>query len=133
VMPDGTRLRWERVPDELYDEDFGVSFHRHFDEADWKAIYVTTVLSSLAREALFRIGSDDQIVVWLNGAEVLRSAQPGEHDVPVTLRKGNNRVLIKICNSVGNWGFTFRVTHADGKPYYDLMAGADADWKPPEQ
>ena len=133
VMPDGTRLRWERVPDELYDENYGVSLHRFFDEPDWKAVYVTTVLSSPARETLLRVGSDDQIVVWLNGTEVLRSAQPGEHDVPVTLRKGNNRVLIKICNSTGDWGFTFRVTDPDGKPYYDLMAGADADWNPPEQ
>ncbi len=133
VMPDGTRLLWERVPDELYDENDGVSFQDAFGEADWKAVYVTTVLSSPARETLFRVGSGDQIVVWLNGTEVLRTAQPGEHDVPVTLRKGNNRILMKICNATGDWGFTFRVTDPDGKPYYDLMAGADADWNPPDE
>jgi hypothetical protein len=31
------------------------------------------------------------------------------------LKKGLNRVLIKVCNRLGDWGFYFRVTDETGK------------------
>jgi len=137
VMPDGTQRRWVTVPEALYDERHGVFFHEHFgDEAEWKAIYVTTVIQSPdARDVLLKLGSDDSVVVWLNGAEVhrhdiARGAAPDQDTVKAALRRGDNRVLMKVCNGGGGWGFFFRVTDPAGNPYYDLAADADSTWNP---
>ena len=40
--------------------------------------------------------------------------------VPVTLKAGENTILVKICNEELRWGFYMRVTDEDGKPYNDL-------------
>ncbi|MBN1918560.1 MAG: hypothetical protein JW889_11685 [Verrucomicrobia bacterium] len=131
---DGRELRWTAVPDELYDEENGVFFHEAIDDPEWKTIYVTTIISSPEqRDMLMHIGSDDGVVVWLNGKEVhrhdvQRGAEPDQDQVKATFLKGNNRVLIKICNGVGGWGFYFDITDPEGKPYYDLRSSADIDW-----
>jgi len=133
MMPDGTQHRWVEVPAECYDEQYGVIFNEAFDEPDWKMLYVTTVLSSPeAREVLLKLATEDALAIWLNGTEVHRNhAVPGYDEAQVTLRKGNNRLLMKVCNNTGPWGFGFVITDLEGRPYYDLTAG-DAGWNPPE-
>lgn len=37
--------------------------------------------------------------------------------IPVTLKPGKTPVLLKICNLKEDWGFIFRVTAPDGKPW----------------
>ena len=59
------------------------------------------------------LGSDDAVRVWLNGELVHESSTPRalvpDDDVfPVKLKKGTNRLMIKIANDQGDWGFTFR-------------------------
>jgi hypothetical protein len=61
----------------------------------------------------FSFGSNDSIKVWLNGRVILdnqveRSAQPDQDRVPVQLRAGENRLLVKIVNGAENGGFFFR-------------------------
>ena len=51
--------------------------------------------------------------VWLNGELVHESSTPRalvvDDDVfPVKLKKGTNRLVIKVANDQGDWGFTFR-------------------------
>ncbi|CAA9406550.1 MAG: GH4, partial [uncultured Phycisphaerae bacterium] len=60
--------------------------------------------------AVLRCGSDDGIRVWLNGEqvhsrEVGRAYRPGSDAVDVRLRPGVNRVLVKVDNYHGAWGF----------------------------
>ena len=60
------------------------------------------------------VGSDDGIVVFLNGqrvhTQIVRRPIVVDGDrVPVSLRPGKNRCLIKVSNNLGNWGFATRV------------------------
>ena len=61
-----------------------------------------------------RIGSDDSVVVFLNGQKV--HTQPAkrpilidEDRVPVSLRPGKNRCLVKISNELQKWELAARV------------------------
>ena len=36
--------------------------------------------------------------------------------MPVTLKKGNNKVLVKIGQGSGDWTVSFRTTDRDGRP-----------------
>jgi hypothetical protein len=68
------------------------------------------VESADSRDALLRCGSDDGIKVWLNGRqvhvnEVGRAYRPCSDEVVVRLRRGTNRVLVKVDNYTGGWGF----------------------------
>lgn len=79
--------------------------------------------------AILRIGSDEGVKAWLNGEAVwtLDARRPAGFDqdrVPVVLRPGWNRVLLKIAESKGEWGFRFRVTDGIGVPLAGLTAAA---------
>jgi hypothetical protein len=68
-----------------------------------------------------RYGSDNDMVVWLNGVEVVRRLNAGglERDAEkarVTLKEGRNRVLVKVHNRTGMWGFHLRFTDSSGAP-----------------
>jgi hypothetical protein len=94
-----------------------------FDHSE--AFAFTNVYSEANRKALFLVGSDDGVKVWLNGAVVFtkageRAAKPGEFSVPVTLRRGWNRVLVKVENIEKDWGFFFTLADEGGK----RLAGA---------
>ncbi len=86
---------------------------------NWAVAYAaTSVQSPETRQVQLRIGSDDDIKVWLNGELVLsrnvdRPAVPDEDIVPVTLQKGQNQLLLKVCNRLYSWGFYARITDAN--------------------
>jgi hypothetical protein len=76
------------------------------------------VTSVHAREALLRSGSDDGIKVWLNGEVVFeknvrRSYREDQDCFDVYLQEGINRILVKITNADGTWGFGMAVPLAD--------------------
>ena len=63
-----------------------------------------------AGEILFLLGSDDGVVMWVNGKEVHRNdahrgIRPGDDFVVGAVKKGKNRLLLKVENGSGGWGF----------------------------
>lgn len=97
-----------------------VDFVALFTPSDSRVAYAYTEVSSEAEEtrtALF--GSDDAAKVWVNGelAHSMwtsgRALTPDEDVFPVKLRKGVNRILVKVDNGAGGWGFTFRLPDAE--------------------
>lgn len=74
-------------------------------------VYAATVLE--AKEALetrLLVGSDDAINVWVNGRKVHdrhdhRYLAARDDAVKVSLAPGLNRVLVKVENKRGNWGY----------------------------
>lgn len=65
-------------------------------------------------DTLIGIGSDDAVRVWLNGDLIhekwsSRGVQLDEDIVPVHLKAGKNRLLLKVQNISGPWGFACRL------------------------
>ena len=84
------------------------------------------IYSPIKRNAQLRVGSDDGIEVWLNGKIVdynphaCRCWAPDQDIVSVNLTKGWNRLLVRIGENWGWWGFIVRFTDMDGNPLTDL-------------
>jgi len=76
------------------------------------------------------LGSDDWVYVWVNGESVHgytepRSCAPDQDRINVQLKKGANRILLKIGNNTDDWCFCLRVAEGgDG-----LMVGKDSEQK----
>ncbi len=65
------------------------------------------------RDTRMLVGSDDGVRIWINGEivhsnPVFRGAAPDQDDVTVSLRKGWNRILVKVLQGGGGWGFFLR-------------------------
>ena len=75
--------------------------------------FLVSIIPTL-RKVRMLTGSDDTITMWVNGEKVLaknvsRGVTKDEDKTDVTLKKGENRVLIKVCQGIGGWGLAFRI------------------------
>jgi HEAT repeat protein len=117
---EGRRFRWQKLVDVSLDGriDLTTSFRR----SEKVLTYAYTEVSSpKAQEVLFKMGSDDGIACWVNGRRIhlnsaARSMALDADSVKASLSAGTNKILLKINNLGGDWGFVFRVTDLDGKP-----------------
>ncbi|MCA9449944.1 MAG: hypothetical protein KC931_22675, partial [Candidatus Omnitrophica bacterium] len=72
-----------------------------------------TIYTPEERKTLLFFGSNDGIQVWLNGKSILaknvgRPVAENQEKLLVTLKPGDNRLLMKINNQGGGYGFYFR-------------------------
>lgn len=92
-----------------------VNLQEVFGKIDFNLVYAyTEVESASERAAVLAIGSNDGCKVWLNGEQVYDHASARglvmDGDlVPVLLKAGKNRVLIKIEDQGNAWGFACRL------------------------
>ncbi len=92
----------------------------------------TTIRSATAQSGFVEMdGSDDWARVWLNGASL--PSQPvllreSAQRFPIELRQGDNGLLVKSCEDVGEWYFTARLTDGAGR---DLPGIEDSATFPP--
>lgn len=76
---------------------------------DTAAYALLRLRSAQARSGVtLRVGSDDAVKVWLNGAVVHtnainRTATDFQDTVTVNLRQGENLLLVKVSNRTGSW------------------------------
>ncbi len=66
--------------------------------------------AAAAGDVLLLLGSDDGVVLWLNGEErhrndAHRSADVGDDVLLLPVQKGTNTILLKVENGSGDWGF----------------------------
>ena len=93
-----------------------------FDHPDYGVSYAyTTVISDKEQSCQLWIGYDDGSRIWLNGKEILFDNRYGsfEHDmmkINITLHNGENHLLIKISEWMGEHGFAARFATKDGRP-----------------
>ena len=86
----------------------------HVGPTEFAAAYLGTYV--IAEESCDRdllVGSDDGIVIWLNGEKVhqnitRRGCNPDDDRVPVHLAKGRNLLVAKVIQGIGGWAFAAR-------------------------
>jgi hypothetical protein len=92
----------------------------------WIVAYaVCWVVSDRPQNVQIRLGSDDDAVVWVGSREVwrkevLRGLLPDQDTVPISLPAGTTPILVKVCQRLGAWGFTVRLTDEAGRPARNL-------------
>jgi hypothetical protein len=101
----------------------------HTLEGERAATYLhRTIDAPSARSMELSLGSDDAIKVWVNGRLVLgkntrRPVAPDQEKIVVPLAAGPNRVLMKIVNESGGYGFYFRpVGEGADRDFLDVLA-----------
>ncbi len=95
--------------------ELGLNLIKVFGQQNDCFTYALTRLESPSEQAAeLLIGSDDGVVVWLNGQRLLdhldvnRGVAIDQERVPVQLRAGTNLLLLKISQGAGGWGFCAR-------------------------
>jgi hypothetical protein len=83
------------------------------------------VLSPDDRAATVLLGSDDGVRVWVNDALVhsnpaYRAAVADQDRFTVNLKKGWNKLLIKVLQGGGGWGYYFRFSDPKGELRWGL-------------
>ena len=87
---------------------------------DYAAHYLArTIHSPSARRAIFAIGSDDAVKIWVNGRlvhsnNIVRGAVAAQDLVEVDLDPGANLVVMKVVNFGGLSGYAFELRDAGG-------------------
>jgi len=74
-----------------------------------------------AGEVLLHIGSNDGFKCWFNGDEAARFDggrvyAPDQDTVKVNAHQGVNKILLKVTQLGGGWGFGVRLTDTQGRP-----------------
>lgn len=145
--------------DEAFDTTFGPELDRPSIPVEWKfanikpeigqaglinrdnaAIYIrTTLTTKTAGPSPLTLGSDDGVIMWLNGTEVhrnkvLRGLQIREtDDLELNLKAGENFVLIKIVNAAGGDGLRFKLGDDNLQRLSDAKALVDLAERTPAQ
>lgn len=90
-----------------------------FEQSDYSAMYLSrSIVANADTTITLSLGSDDGIKVWFDGKLVLqheidRGAEPDQEVLNLPVPRGDHRLLLKINNGQGPWGFYFaRVDHA---------------------
>ena len=96
------------------------------------AYAVTEFVSAEDRPAEIRLGTKNAWKIWLNGSPVFereeyhRGMEIDQYRMPVTLRKGPNTILIKVCQDeqrrpwTTEWEFQLRVCDEVGTAIHPL-------------
>ena len=78
-----------------------------------------TIVSDKEQNVIMRSGSDDGLVVFLNGQKVYeknvpRSLATDEDTIKLNLKQGENALLLKVSQGGGDWQAHARICGADG-------------------
>ena len=128
------QVNWEKRADDTFDGY--VDLEKIFDKGNnWNTVYAwTSVNSPDERKVELRFGTGNQTKFWLNGEAVFthsesRSIAMDQDTIPVTLKPGENSILVKVCSENTYFlGFYLRITDTDGNPFDDLIVGeSEAD------
>jgi len=119
------RASWRTYPSHAGAVGLGEIYGHHDYTSGCIAYASCEVMSPESMNVQLRFGSSDDGLVMINGREVHRyEGARGVHldsdVVPVELEMGLNRVLVKVLNREGPWGFFLRFTDLDGKPLAGL-------------
>lgn len=81
----------------------------------WAVAYAYLEFEGNGEECFFRMGSDDGLRVWINGELAVddhehRALDPNSNSFRTVLKKGTNRILVKVCQGEQGWEFSIKAT-----------------------
>jgi hypothetical protein len=93
----------------------------------------TIVADTDLGDLTLKLGSDDQVKVYLNGQLIHsndegRALEKDEDSVPgLSLRKGRNVLVVKVVNEEEDWAVSARFVDKDGKAVTGLKATTNSE------
>ena len=111
---DGAEIRWKRINEGKPPSAGLINLQNEFQPKQSATAYAfTTITSDREQDTVLLTGSDDGIVVWLNGQKVqsqdaVRMAVLDQDRALVRLKKGENTLLVKVTDIGNAWGFYLR-------------------------
>lgn len=128
-----TEVKWQHINEGKAPGSGVIDLNSRFKPNQNVTVYAyTRIVSDRDCDASLLTGSDDGIVVWLNGRKVQsqnvwRGAVMDSDRVAVKLKKGENTILVKVTQGGGGFGFILRLADAFGLPlegiHYSSSAG----------
>jgi len=118
--PDAEEVSWRIMPvGTSKDRPWLIELDKVLGGNNRAAYLRTKAWSDRQQKVRLELGSDDGIKVWLNGEvvhanNVIRPAGPGQDEVEVTLKRGWNRLLVKVTQGAGEWAVCARLRKLDG-------------------
>ena len=112
---DGIQALWKTA---AAGDDGYINLNTYFEPNELTVAYgLSYVHSPRESEVAIYLGSDDGVKLWINDEMVhrnyiLRPAKPDQDTVKVVLREGWNKVLMKVEDNLGGWGFYVRIPNA---------------------
>lgn len=93
---------------------------------------VVDVTSPVAQQVKMLLGTDNDAIIALNGAEIYRYEGPrglsyDTDTVEVALPAGTSRIVAKIYNRTGMWGIAMRFVDLEGKPLQGLTFSPESE------
>ncbi|MEW6074062.1 MAG: ThuA domain-containing protein [Planctomycetota bacterium] len=112
-------IEWKEVPAAAIVAPGYVDLLQIAAGSDCCGYLATGIVSGQAQPARLELGSDDGIEVWLNGEvvhanNVMRGLTLGADVVPVSLKQGDNALLLKITQGGGDWSAACRIRSPEG-------------------
>lgn len=108
------RLAWESV--RSLSSSGRVDLHEAVTKDDFCVAYAAAdVESPDDRKACLTVAADDGMKAWVNGVKVGERSSGGLARFTVDLKKGRNRIALKVCNEYEQWGFSVRVTDGEDR------------------
>jgi len=117
-------IRWSSQTDGY--TDGYMDFTKIYSENSWSVAYALVyVHSPIERVAQIRLGTDEACKLWLNNKKIwqhyIKNEAMIDRDlITVLLHPGYNKILLKVTNNYGDWGFFFRVTDEGGNGFPDV-------------
>jgi len=112
----GEKVTWKPFP-----RGDSANLGAHFPEQMNCAAYLEAqIIAPQDCRAALLLGSDDGVKAWLNGAVVFsqnidRGMTPDQDIAFIPLKKGENKLLLKITQGGGGWSACARIVGTDGQ------------------
>ncbi len=115
-IKDGRGAKWRKMPTGTdSSQPFYLDLLKALNGGEQRVAYLRTKLQWPAeRQVKLWIGSDDGNKVWINGKlvhanNVARAFTPDQDSATVTLKKGENIIMMKITQNNMPWGASLRI------------------------
>ena len=110
---DNQQIKWQKVDGR--EGGYGMGLWRMYDPHEFVVCYALTYIYSPEEQTVpLLFSSDDGSKVFLNDEQLyrfleVRIAAPDDEEIPLNLKKGWNKLLLKIENNFGGYAFYARV------------------------